>query len=205
MSTALEQSPVEALSSPVEMPYLFSVDEFYRMVEIGIFAPERRVSLWEGRLYEKMAKTQAHAVAGINITMTLARTLPPGWCLSSENPITVGPDKAPLPDMVVLRGVGNDYLDRRPSVADVGLVVEISMSSLKFDTGAKLAAYASAGIPAYWVVNLLDRVVHLHSDPIPEEGRFTSVATLKPVESFPFSLDGTPIGPIAASDLLPAR
>jgi Uma2 family endonuclease len=150
MSTILEQPSVEAPPSPRETPYLFSVDEFYRMIELDLFPRESRVSLWEGQVYEKMAKTQAHAVAGINLTMTLARALPPGWCLSSENPITVDPAKAPLPDMVVLRGTGNDYLDRRPSVADVGLVVEVSMSSLKFDTGAKLAAYASASIPAYW-------------------------------------------------------
>lgn len=205
MSSVLEQSPAEVVSSSEPRPYHFSVNEFYRLLDSEFFPREARVGLWEGQVYEKMAKTQAHAVAGINVTMTLARALPPGWCLSSENPITVGPDKAPLPDMVVLRGTGNDYIDRRPSAADVGLVVELSLTSLKFDTNAKLAAYASAGIPAYWVVNLLDGLVLVHSDPIPAEGRYATSATVKRGESFSFALGGVPVGPIAASDLLPAR
>src|ERR1700678_3491105 len=100
MSTVLEQSPVEATSIEQERPYLFSVDEFYRLLDNDIFPDEAKVWLWEGQVYQTMAKTQAHAVAGINVTMTLARSLPPGWCLSSENPITIGPDKAPLPNMV---------------------------------------------------------------------------------------------------------
>jgi hypothetical protein len=53
------------------------------------------------------------------------------------------------------------------------------------------------------VLNLKDNVIHIYSDPIPSEGRYASVATVKPGESFPFSLGGVPVGPIAASDLLP--
>jgi len=186
-------------------PYLFSTDDFFRMIELGVFPRESRVGLWDGRIYEKLAKTQAHAVAGINVTMTLIRAVPPGWCFSHENPVTVSQDKAPLPDIVLLRGTGNDYLDRRPGTENVGLVVELSFSSLKFDTGRKLAAYAAAGIAAYWVINLRDLVVHVYSDPIPTENRFASSATFAPGESFPFQLGGVPVGPIAASDLLPVR
>jgi Uma2 family endonuclease len=205
MSSVLDRPSVESPSSPEENPYLFSVDQFYRIIELGIFPRERRVGLWEGMLYEKMAKTQSHAVAGINVTMTLARVLPQGWCLSSENPIAIGPRSAPLPDMVVLRGVGNDYLDRRPGPADVGLVVEFSLTSLKEDTGPKLAAYASAGIPSYWVLNLVEGVVHVYSEPIPAESRFASEATARRGESIPLTLDGVVACQVAASDLLPAR
>jgi len=205
MSSVLERSPVESPASPEEGPYLISVEEFYRMLEAEVFPREARVGLWEGRIYEKMAKTQAHAVAGNKATMALVRALPPGWFVGGENPVTVGPKRAPLPDLIVLRGAPDDYLDRRPGGADVGLVVELSLTSLKFDTGPKLAAYASAGIPAYWVLNLVDGVVHVHSDPIPVESRYASSATVRRGESFPFQLDGVPVGPIAASDLLPAR
>ncbi len=205
MSPVLDRPTVDAAPPAEESPYLFSVDDFYRMIELDIFPRESRVGLWNGRIYEKMAKTQAHAVASINASMTLFRVLPAGWCLSGENPITVGPDKAPLPDLVVLRGQGNDYLDRRPGPADVGLIVELSLSSLRIDTGPKLAAYASAGIPAYWVLNLKEGVIHVYSDPIPPEGRFASMATVGRDGSILLNLDGAPVGPIAASDLLPAR
>ena len=205
MSSVLERSPVEAPSSPEVVPYLFTTDEFYRLLESEFFPREARVWLWEGRIYEKMAKTQAHAVSGNKVNITLMRALPPGWFVGGENPVTVAERKAPLPDLIVLRGEPDDYIDRRPGAADVGLVVEISLTSLKFDTGAKLSAYASVGIPAYWVVNLLDGVVLVYSDPIPSEGRYASMATIKPGESFSFTLNGVEVGPIAASDLLPAR
>ena len=203
MSTALEHSPIEATPSSEETPYLISTDEFYRMLESEVFPEEARVGLWNGWIYEKMSKTQAHAVASINATMTLARALPPGWCLSGENPFTVSQNKAPLPDLIVLRGKGNDYRQRRPGAADVGLVIEFSLTSLKLDIGAKLDAYARAGVVAYWVFNLKDNVIHVYTDPIPSAGRYASVATVAPGESIPFTLDGVPVGPIAASDLLP--
>ena len=188
MSTTLEQSPVEAPSSPVEMPYLFSVDEFYRMIELELFPRESRVSLWEGQVYQRMAKTQAHAVAGINVTMTLARALPLGWCLSSENPITVGPDKAPLPDMIVLRGIGNDYLDRRPEAADVGLVVEFSMSSLQVrHRGQARRLMLRPASRSLLGPSTSRTVVIVYSDPIPfgRPLRLRSI-TVKRGESIPF-------------------
>jgi Uma2 family endonuclease len=203
MSAALEQSPVDASAAQEESPYLFTTDEFYRLLESEFFPPEARVGLWEGRIYEKMAKTQAHAVAGMKVNNLLTRMLPPGWTLSNENPITVSENRAPLPDLIVLRGSPDDYIDRRPGTADVGLVVELSLSSLRIDTGSKLAAYASAGVPTYWVVNLVAGVIFVFSDPIPSEGRFASVATVARGGSFPFNLDGAQVALIAASDLLP--
>ncbi len=205
MSTTLEQPPVEPSPTPAATCYRISTDEFYRMLESEVFPDEARLELWNGWIYEKMAKTQAHAVASINATMTLVRALPPGWCLSGENPFTVSENKAPLPDLIVLRGTGNDYRDRRPVAADIGLVVEFAYSSLKQDIGAKLEAYARAGVVAYWVFNLKDNVILVHTLPIAPEGRYASVATVKPGESFPFLLDGVQVALIAASDLLPAR
>ena len=205
MSSVLESSAIEATPSDDEFPYLISTDEFYRMLDGEVFPEDARLGLWDGRIYEKMSKTQAHAVASMKVNNALTRILPPGWTLSGENPITVGPKRAPLPDLIVLKGAPDDYNDHRPGAADVGLVVELSLSSLKEDTGPKLAAYASAGISAYWVLNLVDGVVLVHTDPIPVEGRYASMAAVKRGESFPFALDGIQVGPIAASDLLPAK
>jgi Uma2 family endonuclease len=203
MSSVLEQPPVETDSSPEEVPYLFSTDEFYRLLDCEFFPREARVGLWEGRIYEKMSKTQAHAATSIDVNMQLVRALPPGWSVSGENPLTVGPNKAPLPDLVVLRGIGKNYLKRRPEAADVGLVVEFSLTSLKLDKGSKLESYAKAGIVAYWVLNLKDIVIHAYESPIPEEGRYGSVMNYAPGESIPFTLDGVRVALIAVSDLLP--
>jgi Uma2 family endonuclease len=203
MSTVLEQSSVEALPSSEEIHYLISADEFYRMLESEVFPREARVGLWNGWIYEKMSKTQAHAVASILATTTLTQVLPPGWCLSGENPFTVSQNKAPLPDMIVLRGTGKDYIKRRPEAADVGLVIEFSHSSLKIDTGSKLEAYARAGVRAYWVLNLKDNVIQVYENPVPSEGRYALMGIAGRDDSIPFTLDGTLVATIAALDLLP--
>lgn len=205
MSSVLEQAPVETLSSPEERPYLFSVDEFYRMIDHDIFPDEARVGLWEGRVYEEMGKKQPHSLSWSKLNAALVPRVPPGWCLWAECSITISHDKAPLPDMVILRGASDDYHDRRPVAGDIGLIIELADSSLKIDTGAKLVAYARAGIATYWVLNLKGNVIHVYADPIPSEGRYASSTTVGRDGSVPFLLDGSLIALIAASDLLPAR
>ena len=202
MSSILERSPAEAPSSPEERPYLFSVDDFYRMIDRDIFPDEARVGLWEGRIYEEMAKKQAHSFSWTKLNAALIPILPPGWSLWAECTITLGPDMAPLPDMLILRGVAEEYRVRRPEAADAGLVVEVADSSLKIDTGAKLAAYARAGVAVYWVLNVKDNAIHIYTDPIPAEGRYGSATTVGLDGSVPFVLDGKPIAMLAASDLL---
>jgi Uma2 family endonuclease len=202
MSTVLEQSPVEAPSSPIEMPYLFNVDEFYRMIDLDIFPDEARVGLWEGRVYEEMGKNHPHSFSWARLNATLLPMLPPGWSLWTECSIAISPDKAPMPDLLVLRGDLESYRHRRPVAGDVGLLVELADSSLKIDTGAKLKAYARAGIPAYWVFNLRDDVIYVYTDPIPSEERYGSMTTIAPDGSIPFVLDGMQVAMIPTSNVL---
>ena len=131
--------------------------------------------------------------------------MPPGWFASFDNSITLGPDRSPFPDVAVLRGKPDDYLHRRPDAADAGLLIEMTDEILGNDVGRKLVAYAEAGIPGYWVLDLDADAIRVHTNPIPSEGRYASVATVGLGESISFTLDGTTVGPIAASDLLPAR
>ena len=48
---------------------------------------------------------------------------------------------------------------------DIYFVIEVADSSLPFDTGAKLARYAAAGIPEVWIANLRVRDVTVHTEP----------------------------------------
>ena len=202
MSSVLEQSPAETISSPVERPYLFSVDDFYRMVDLDFFPDDARVGLWEGRVYEEMAKKHPHSFSWSRLNAALFPLLPPGWSLWAECSVTISQDKAPLPDMLILRGDLEVYRKRRPEAADVSLLVELADTSLKIDTGAKLKAYARAGIPNYWVLNLKEGVIHAYSEHVPFEERYASMTTIDPDASLPFVLDGVQIAMISASTVL---
>jgi Uma2 family endonuclease len=45
--------------------------------------------------------------------------------------------------------------------------VEVAESSLLFDRRAKGGLYARAGVPDFWVVNLIDRVLEVYRTPVP--------------------------------------
>jgi Uma2 family endonuclease len=202
MSSVLEQSPVEMISSPEERPYRFSVDDFLRMIDLDFFPDDVRVGLWEGQVYEEMAKKHPHSFSWAMVNATLFPILPAGWSLWTECTLAISRDKAPLPDLLILRGDLEVYRNRRPEVADVGLLIELADSSLKIDTGTKLKAYARAGIPVYWVVNLRQDVIYVYSDPIPLEDRYASMATIGRDGSIPFILDRTQVALIPGSSIL---
>jgi hypothetical protein len=211
MSTAT----VEAATTPVipqpsaippadgEFPYLFSNEQFFGMVEAGIFPEGARVYLWEGRVLQKMAKIRATEVAALMFNQTLSEIVPKGWLVGFEHSVASGLGRVPLPDVIVLRGKPRDYMINRPTAADVALVVELSYSSQRHDTGRKMAGYARAGFPTYWVANLVGGTIIEHRGPLPDEERYASVRTYQPGESLTLILDETTVGPIAVSDLIP--
>lgn len=62
-------------------------------------------------------------------------------------------------------GSSPDYEGRHPLAADVGLVIEVADTSLPRDQHDKGRIYANAGIPVYWVVNLVDHRIEIYSRP----------------------------------------
>ena len=75
-------------------------------------------------------------------------------------------ESVPEPDIVWVKR--RRYRKAHPTASDVGLVIEVSDSSLADDR--KLATlYAGAGIQEYWIVNCIDEVVEIHRDPHGDE------------------------------------
>jgi len=89
----------------------------------------------------------------------------PDCHLRSAKPIALDPYSEPEPDVAIVRGDIRDYQAEHPSPAKVLLVIEVSDSTLRYDRTRKEAAYAAAGIPEYWVVNLIDRQLEVFLHP----------------------------------------
>jgi Uma2 family endonuclease len=79
----------------------------------------------------------------------------------------------PEPDLAVVPA--GDYDDAHPSEAH--LIIEVADSSLVKDRGIKAALYAESGVPEYWVVNLPDKLIEVHTDII--QGAYTRVASYR--------------------------
>lgn len=205
MTTATE--PPLRLASTIEVPYDLTIDLFSRMVESGLIPRDRRVFLLDGRLYEKMAKTKAHGSVGAGITMTLVPRLPAGWSLWPESTIALNPTNAPLPDFAVVRSgdlLGRVSPDRYPGPRDIGLVIEVAVTSLRDDLSTAWELYARALIPVYWVVDILGRRILVHTDPRVVDGRgeYARVETYRPGQSLPLVLDGQEAALVPFDDLL---
>jgi Uma2 family endonuclease len=108
--------------------------------------------------------TRLHRIATRRVRKALERVVPQGWYVDSQEPITL-PTSEPEPDGSVIRGDTADYADRHPPAAAVALVVEVADASLEFDRTLKKAIYAHAGIPTYWIVNLIDGRLEVYVDP----------------------------------------
>ena len=205
MSTATE--PFPRLDSAVEAPYEITVDFFSRMVEAGLIERNRRVFLRDGRLYEKMAKTKAHGSVGASINMILVPRLPKGWSLWPESTIVLDPTNAPLPDFAVLRSgelLGRVTPDRYPEPRDIGILIEVAVTSLRADLSTGLEHYARALVPIYWVVDVLGRRILVHTEPQVVDGRgeYAHVETYLPGQSLPLILDGREVARVGFDELL---
>jgi Uma2 family endonuclease len=154
--------------------------EYDRLVELGMFEREP-LELVGGQLIVAEPQSAYHAGAIRAVNYALRAALPPGWIVSVQSPVSLDDESEPEPDLIVAPGRLADYRDAHPSRPV--LVVEVAESSLGFDRLAKGSLYARAGIPDYWIVNLVDRVLEVYRDPTPEPTApwgwaYRSVATL---------------------------
>jgi Uma2 family endonuclease len=177
------------------------VAQFDRMVQDGTIGKHERVELIEGLVVTKMGKNPPHVFAGKLGLKRLERLVSPGWHVGKEDPVVVSEWGKPEPDLSVVRGTENDYLDRAVTATDVGLVVEIAESSLVTDRTEMNKVYARAGIPVYWIINLVDRQVEVYTQP--SNDGYRSREDFAWDQDVPVVIEGREVGRIAVSDIVP--
>ena len=81
----------------------FTVDDYYRMAEVGILKPEDRVELIEGEIVEMSPIGDRHAMAVNRANMLFARGLGDKVVVSVQNAVRVNRYNEPQPDVVLIR------------------------------------------------------------------------------------------------------
>jgi Uma2 family endonuclease len=181
--------------------YRLSVEQYEAIVASGVFKKRDRIQLINGLLVTKMTEYPPHSAVCEASRLEIDPLLPTGWHIRNDRPLRI-PNYAsvPEPDIVVVRGTWRDYASRHPEPPDAAFIVEVSDSSLYEDRGMA-DIYAAAGIAAYWIINLVDRQVELHTDPSPTGYRSRQVLT--PGQSVPVVVDGVEVGRIDVNDIMP--
>ena len=137
--------------------------DYERVVECGGFGPEDRIELLDGELWEMSPQGSRHAATYALVLDAVREAFGAGYHVRPQLPIALDEISEPKPDLAVIHGSPRDYLNGHPSVAL--LLVEVSQSTLSYDRGRKLAAYARNGIPEYWIIDLTVEKVEVYREP----------------------------------------
>ena len=179
-------------------------DEYERLIDHGFLDEDDPVELLDGLLLVKEPQHSRHRTSVLLVARAMEQAFGEGWFVQTQSPISLDDRSEPEPDVCVVRGSPRDYVDahpRRPA-----LIVEVAQLGLRLARGRKATAYARARVADYWIVNLIDRVLEVHRQPVrpgPAQRHwgYAAIETL--------GADGT-IAPLAApsagvrvADLLP--
>lgn len=145
-------------------PRKFTVKEYAKMIDKGIFAPDERVELIEGEIIPLSPHNRKSASRTARITTILVTAFGQTHEIRVQLPLTLGTLSEPEPDFAIVRLDVADAAARHPASAD--LVLEISDSSLSFDRNAKASLYAKFGIDDYWLLNLPHNRLEMRREPV---------------------------------------
>jgi Uma2 family endonuclease len=150
-----------------------TVDDYYRMADVGILDPEARVELIDGEIIDMAAPGSPHAATVHYLNEVLVRAVEGRATVLVQNPVRLSDYSEPQPDLALLRRRDDFYRERHPRPDDVLLIVEIAATSLRFDRETKLPLYARHGIPEMWLVDLGSRRFSRYRAPL--QGAYTLV------------------------------
>jgi Uma2 family endonuclease len=134
------------------------------MSETGIIGPEERVELLDGELITMPRPSPEHVSCVRQLTRFFYRTVADRASITAEGVITLDPISQPQPDIMLTIASDREWT-AHPTPDDALLVVEVAKSSLSFDRGKKLRAYARCGVREYWIVNLVDDRIEVYGNP----------------------------------------
>ncbi|WP_377478496.1 MAG: Uma2 family endonuclease [Microcoleus anatoxicus] len=143
----------------------FSIAEYHRLAELGFFESDNRFELIRGEIIKMAAKGRFHSVCNSRLFGKLYSLLEDRAIVRGQEPIILSADSEPEPDVAIARNRSDDYLSSHPEPADILLVIEVSDSTLKYDRKTKLSLYAESGISDYWIFNLVDIQLEMHTEP----------------------------------------
>lgn len=148
---------------------LITVEEYHKIGEAGIIN-EKGIELINGEIIEMSPIGSKHAAILEKLKDFLVVNLFGKAIIRVQNPIITSNFSEPEPDIAVVTFREDYYLEAHPQPEDIYLIIEIAESSFDYDRTTKSELYAQAEIPAYYIVNVEDKSIVLHSSP--ENGKY---------------------------------
>jgi len=136
------------------------IEDYLRLDQAGAFAAYGKTELIDGVVYAMNPQHRPHGFAKDELAYRLRRALEAigsGLHVATEQSVAIEPGSEPQPDIILTsepRGPG-----AIPG-ASVALLAEVAATTAGFDLNEKARAYAVAGIPEYWVLDVTGRMIY---------------------------------------------
>lgn len=143
----------------------FTIEEYHRLIDLGIFQESDRLELIEGEIVNMVSKGKPHAVCCSRLNRELLNLVGDRAIIRCQDPILLPNYSEPEPDFAIVRDRDDNYLTDHPAPEDILLLIEIADSSLQYDREVKLNLYAQHNIVHYWIFNLLENQLEVYSNP----------------------------------------
>jgi Uma2 family endonuclease len=175
-----------------------TVEEYHRMAEVGLLAPDARVELIDGEIIDMPPIGYRHAAVVDRLTKLLVASVGDRAIVRCQGPVQLGDISEPQPDFALLTH-RDDFYGERPALGpDTLLVIEVSESTLRYDRQTKMALYSRHAIPEFWVVDVKGKQLHVFRRPMGSEYGEVRIVKEKPaimpIASLPgISIDISPL------------
>ncbi len=189
----------------------WTVNEYHQMIDLGLIMEGAPIELIEGMLVYKdrrdsggsaMTHGPRHQLAVAQLAELTLVFASLGFHMRTQLPMLISQNHEPEPDGLVLPGRARDYRGRTPACRDASLVIEVADSSLNYDRTVKQRMYATAAIPAYWIVNLRDNMVEVYEQPDVLAGEYRGRKDHRTGDTIDLTLPGSGSLAVAVHDII---
>lgn len=167
---------MHVLEEPRIQRHRWTVEQYHRMAEAGLFPPDSRVELIHGEVIEMAPMGSRHYAVVMRLNSLLSAAVGQRASVGCQGRLRLGPASEPEPDLCVLKLKDDFYASALPTAADAWLVIEVADTTLAYDLRVKLPLYAQHGVPTCWVVDLQTPLLRVFADP--HDGQYRHVQEL---------------------------
>jgi Uma2 family endonuclease len=146
----------------------FNIDEFHKMLSVGIFSEDDRLELIEGEIIEMTPISSRHAYYVDKITRIFFQKLSDKVGIRIQNPIKLGKYSEPQPDIALVKLPLEKYQFQHPEPEDIYLVIEVSDTSYDYDKNIKIPLYGKYGIKESWLIDINKNRIEVFRNPFKE-------------------------------------
>ncbi len=132
----------------------FTVEEYYKLGEVGIIGPDERTELIDGDIILMAPMGSGHISCLIRLSRIFPKLFDDRASVVAQIPVRLKVGLVPEPDLSILKRREDDYRYQLPQPQDVYLLIEVSVTTVEYDRNEKSVHYSQAGIIELWIVDI---------------------------------------------------